>query len=330
MSKETQITMQFASWITKNRWAALLKWFDQNDSENVSWNTLFDKAKMHDIQKKWPHYIAFFEKHLETKSCKNATLISHSEAQKRSWTLFNIAFPTFFAKAAPLLTPAQHTELRGKLMEWMNPWFSENETVDLSNAKNCFNTAFNILTRLDALDEWNSIKHLMPSAYISSILKHTIGKDLQWVQGLKELHVASGKDLDSWRVMLLKTDCVEHLSAEETALPVTHAFLDYAVQTPQALKLEDSVWAVIKRLPYFRVWVEQASGEDAQACRALLGIIEIDIEQSNVAKTICIGKNVGLELKDLTYLLDASTAKPDDIAVDPDVFEESVSNSPVI
>lgn len=328
MSQVKQIATQFSAWITRDRWTPLLNWFNQNDPDDSSWKILFDEAQKYDIQEKWPRYIDFFEKHLENKSCKTLSFVSHSDAQRRSWKVFAAAFPTFFAKAAPLLSPAQRKELKGKAMEWMTPWLYEKEHLESFDANKCFFTAFGILISLDAMEEWNSIKHLMHSACISNILKHAAGKDLQWVHGLRELHVADGKSLSSWRVTLLKTDCVEHLSAEGTAFPVTHAFLDYTGQTQQALKLEEAAWAVYKRLPYFRVWVEQASGEDAQACRALLGIPEIDIEQSNMVKTITIGKNLGLELKDLMCLLDATTVELDAMVVDTNVFEESVSDSP--
>lgn len=327
MTREKQTAMQFSSWITKDRWDPLLNWFNQNDSDDASWTTFFDEAQKYDIQEKWPRYIDFFEKHLENKSCKTVSFVSHSDAQRRSWKVFAAAFPTFFVKAAPLLSPAQRKELKGKAMEWMTPWLYEKEHLESFDANKCFFTAFGILISLDAMEEWNSIKHLMHSAYISNMLKHTAGKDLQWVHGLRELHVADGKSLSSWRVTLLKTDCVEHLSAEGTAFPVTHALLDYAGQHDQTLTLDVAVWSVFKRLPYFRVWVEQASGEDAQACRAVLGIPEFDIDKSSVAKTIDIGKNLGLGLKDVTCLLDAATVKLDDMVVDAHVFEEILSDS---
>lgn len=104
-------------------------------------------------------------------------------------------------------------------------WLYEKEHIESFDAKNCVVTAFSILISLDALDEWDSIKHLIHSTHIPSTLKHTAGKDLQWVQGLRKLHVTDGKSLSFWRVTLLKNDCVEHLLAEGTAFPVTHAFL---------------------------------------------------------------------------------------------------------
>ena len=330
MSREQQTVMQFASWIAKDRWDPLLKWFNQNDSDGAFWKTLFDQAQAHDIQTKWSRYIDFFEKHLEHKSCKNVSFIDRSDAQRRSWKVLNVAFTNFFAKAAPLLAPVQRAELRGKVMQWMTPWLYEKERVPSSDAKNCFVTAFSILTSLDALDEWDSIKHLMHCSYISSMLKHTVQKESQWVLGLRELYVADGKSLSSWRVMLFKADCIEHLSVEGTAFPVVHALLDYSEQDDKTQRVDIAVLAAFRRFPYFCVWVERAFGEDAQACRAVLGLPEIDMPRSSMATMLDIGRNLGLSVNDLSCLLDTVTVKLDDMLVDVRVFEESVLNNLVI
>lgn len=322
MKNERQVKQQMASWITKNRWAPLLTWFNQNDTTLENWKNLLGQANLYDVQAKWPHYIEFFQQHLDNKTHKNMPLVQYSGAQESAWKLLNVAMPLFFGPLFPSLAVEQQMELRAKAMEWFAPWLPKiNESQSIHN-RDAMVTVFRTLIAMDARSEWSSVEHLVHKDYVPRLVQHTLGKDIAWADGLRDLHLGHGHSIESWRVALLRVDCVEHLLAEKIAMPVAKAFLDYAIQEQRSRnsKTEDALAMVFRRHPHLRVWTERSGGSDAQVCRAMLDIAEPS--PGTEAKTIQIAKSLGLPMAEWASFLETSTVVAT-IDVDGAVFDDS-------
>lgn len=323
MKNVGRIKLQFKSWIVKNRWEPLLAWFNQNDTNPDHWKLLLEQACLYDLQKKWPAYLDFFEKHLNYKTTRGP-LETQEGMQERAWKLLNVAMPEFFLQVGEQLSCNQKNWLKTQTLKWFTPWLPKIDDANPVNERNAkiMGTVFRTLVNLDARDEWKIVEHLVNEYYIPRMIRCTLGKDIAWSNELKALHLNQGNTLDSWRIALFKNDCIEHLLAEKSDLPVVTAFLACVLQEPftKTHRADDVLAMLFKRHPHFRVWSQHASGDDAQICRALLDLPEINAPVCNKAQTIGIGKSLGLPLVELVALLQ----KPNpviDMPVSMEVFE---------
>ena len=322
MSRESKTKQQFASWISKNRWAPLLTWFNQNDSKQEYWSMLFSQAQMYGLQEKWPHYMSFFKLHFDHKTHKDMPLAMHAGMAEQAWTLLNVAMPLFFVPALPLLSRQQSEELKGNIMEWFLPWLPTFNGHQSTLHRQSLVTVFRTLVNMDALPEWKALESLIQKEDLSGLIQYTRGRNISWKNTLREMHLAQGATVVDWHKALFKSDCVEHLLTESTALPVSKAFLSCVLEhQTKGLKADDAMSTIFKRHPHFRIWLENATGDDAQTGRAILGIIEFETTIGIPAQKVQIGKSLGLSIKDVSTLLDESTCMAD-MGVDGVVFED--------
>lgn len=324
MKNERQTKSQMAAWVIKDRWAPLLSWFNQNDTKQEHWTLLFGQARMYDFQDKWPHYLEFFQKHFDHKTHTNAPFVTQSVASDNAWKLMDIAMPAFFVQAAPLLTSEQRVEFRATAMQWMTPWLPAVGAPMSIHQRMAVSTLFRTLMSFDAFDEWKSLEKSVPKDHIGRIVQYTQGKDRRWSDSIRQLHLGQGNSEKSWGVVLLKSDCVEHLLAEKTPLPVANAFLDCALEEQQNRnnKSEEAIAMAFRRYPHFRVWAQQGQGDDAQTCRAIVGIPE-EGPLCSAALSIQMAQGLGLPLSEFSALLLQKTALQDDMDVDTGVFDEA-------
>lgn len=318
MSQNSTTAQQFSSWISKERWAPLLTWFNQNDSKQEHWELLFAKAKLYDLQKKWPQYLAFFQQHLDH---KNHTGIPDTN---KSLKLLSIAMPLFFVPAIPFLSLQQRQDLKEKTMEWFCPCLPAfNGSQDVLH-RHALSTVFRILTNLDALSEWKTIQGLVYKKDIPGLIQHTKGQNISWVHALRDLHFSYAGNVGDWRVSLFEADCIEHILADKNYLGVAKTFLAKVDAEPKTMttKLDDQLNQVFKRYPHFRIWTEQGTGNDAQTCRAILGVSEIEPSLCSSAKAIQIGKSLGLSLTELAGLLEPPVVAAIEMNVDGEVFAD--------
>lgn len=324
MSNATK--MQYASWITKNRWKPLLDWFNQNDSKKEYWTTLFGEAQKYEFQQKWPAYMDFFQKHMDHKSGKDVPLMAYSGAQQSAWQLLEAAIPAFFIPAARLLSPEQRRDFASTVSAWLEPWLPKKGETQSIAAPFWVATSFSLLVRLDALDEWKAMESLADMQHTAMFTRFIRGEDSRWFNALQQLHISQGGTEREWRVALLSGDCVEYLQTELTDLPVARTLLDYAEKEQSNRNMSDDavLTFIYKRHPHFRVWCEQAQSEDAQTCRAAVGLLEVHGPQCDAAQTIAMGKSLGLPLKEWAPLLDERLVPATEFVVDNRVFDSTV------
>jgi hypothetical protein len=308
MSRCSQTNAQFSAWIKKNRWEPLLNWFNQNETDVDSWTTLLAQAQRYDIEQKWPQYLDFFQKHMDAKVGNKQFLSSwkaSSGNQEKAFKLFEVAIPVFFLKAAPLLSVEQQRDFRKTVMTWFEPWLKRPRESQSITQRNFISTVFRTLSSFDAFDEWRGLESFVDKHDMYKLVLHTIGKDIRWANALRDLHLSHGHDEGSWRLLLLKGDCIEHLLAETTAFPVAKTLFIFgaAEQEKNNKKAEEVLRPVFMRYPHFRMWATGASGRDAQTCRAALGLPEIDSCVCSEASAVSIGKSLGLSLVEIAELL---------------------------
>lgn len=323
MKNERQVKLQMASWIIKDRWKPLLDWFNQNDTKQEQWALLLGQARMYDFQTKWPHYLDFFQKHLDHKTHKGMPLVMHSGARDNAWKLLDVAMPVFFAQAAALLTPTQRKEFCTKAMEWFAPWLPQAGEPQSIHMRDSLNTVFRTLVNFDGKAEWKTVEHLVRKEYVGRLVQYTLDKDIEWANALRQLHLSHGYSQASWGLALLKGDCVEHLLAETTPLPVSKALLDCAVeeQRSRSNKSEEAIAMIFRRYPHLRVWTEKSPSDDAQTCRAIVGLPD-GAAPCVAAQAVRMGHSLGLPLSEFSTLLEPA-AVPLGMDVDVNVFDDT-------
>lgn len=321
MSRTRQTQQQFASWIRRGRWDALLYWFNQNNTRDEDWQTLQRQALALDYPEKWKHYVEFFQLHMNYKTQPDLIPIG-SNPSMQAVPLLSVAMKAFFNTAVSTLDPVQRTafgEVFFPLMlQWKPTWVPGSKTH-----LRFVEPYLSLAVAVGAFHEWDNIRPLLGKNDPAALIRCVRGENPMWANRLETVHLENGGTTREWHRILLDNDCVAHFPTDGT-FPVARAVIDYGMTEAPLRKIAPDVFFMWmqRRYPYLRVWCEHARTEDAQACRALFDLPEIDQPRHHVAQSIGIGKNLGLPMEAFVDMLNPSFVQTLDVLGDGTLFED--------
>lgn len=324
MSRQNQIQQQFASWIRRGRWEPLLYWFNQNESKGEDWRTLAGQALALDFPTQWPHYVDFFQKHMDYKLGAYVGITVH-DAQTKAWNVVSIALKSFFNTAVTSLDGPQKAAFGAAMFPLLLKWKPTSfPGTGLPVHLNFIGPYLELAMNLGATQEWDNIRPLLHRDDTTNLIGSTRGQDRLWADRLAQVYFEYGGEQSLWRRTLLTSDCVEHLQGGGD-FPVANALLEHGLfeGTRRTMGPTEYFSWMHRRYPYLRVWCEHSRSDDAQVCRALFELPEMVSPRHHFAQSISIGKSLGLGLAALVPLLNDSLPTAVDMLGDGTLFEDA-------